>query len=224
MKRTWFKWIVFSLGFIMLITSSRAYSTWRYAQEKVESITGSPATILNVFEYPPEEVLPDDVMGENHVVLLQDLVGDEKGLNKPDSYLNKQIKTRQNGVLGGLIKPKRDTLGSMGVDQGSELEKLFSLESENLSFLIQFINGDTYYIFTTEVDLGENGAPNYAIGTVVSPIYRTIVEKINGTWVTQTSAKGYALSAYYEESRHEANQTKIPSFDPDTWAAGMPSA
>ena len=221
MKRTWFKWIVFSLGFIMLITSSRAYSTWRYAQEKVESITGSPATILNVFEYPPEEVLPDDVMGENHVVLVSDLVGNEKGLNNPDSYLNEQIASRQKG---GLFKPKRDTLGSMGVDQGSELEKLFSLESENLSFLIQFINGDTYYIFTTEVDLGENGAPNYAIGTVVSPIYRTIVEKnSDGVWETKTSAIGYALSAYYEESNILGNITKIPSFDPDTWATGTPS-
>lgn len=222
MKRTWFKWIVISLGFTMLVTSSETYSTWRYAQEKVESITGSPTKILNVFEYAPEEVLPDDVMGENHVVLVTALVGEENGLNDPDSYLNEQIETRQNPSIP-ILFTSRDTLGSMGKLQESELEKLFSLESKNLSFLIQFISDTIYYIFTTEVDLGEDGAPNYAIGTVISPIYRTIVEKIDGTWVTQTSAKGYALSAYYEQSDNILN-LQIPSFDPDTWAAGTPSA
>ena len=221
MKRALYKWILLLLGFSMLVTSYSVYSSWLYAQGKVAYVIGTPSKTLNVFEYAPEEVLPDDVMGENHVVLLQDLVGDEKGLNKPDSYLNKQIKTRQNG---GFFKPKRDTLGSMGADQSDELENLFTLESKNLSFLIKFVSDTTYYIFTTDVELGENGNPNYKIGEeYISPIYRTIVEKINGTWVTQTSAKGYALSAYYEESRLEANKTKIPSFDPDTWAAGMPS-
>lgn len=218
MKRSLFKWIILSLGAVMLITSHRVYSTWRYAQETVGEINENPTMILKPFEYTPEEVLPEDGEGKNQVVLVENLVKGENGLNNPDSYLNKQIETRKKG---GLFKPKRDTLGSMGVDQGEELEKLFSLASENLSFLIQFIDDNTYYIFTTDVELGENGSPNYKIGEeYISPIYRTIVEKVNGTWEAQTSAKGYALSAYYEESNILGNVTFIPSFAPDTWTAG----
>ncbi|MBO5240825.1 MAG: hypothetical protein J6B56_05360 [Clostridia bacterium] len=183
-------------------------------------ITSALSASLQVFEYAPEEVLPDDEEGKNHVALVESLVEGENGLNNPDSYLNEQIKSRQNG---GFFKPKRDTLGSMGVDQGDELEKLFSLDSKNLSFLIQFINDNMYYIFTTEVDLGTNGNPNYTIGEeYISPVYRTVVERIDGIWVSQTSAKGYALSAYYEESNVLGNVTKIPSFAPDTWTAGTP--
>lgn len=220
MKRALYKWILLLLGFSTLFTSYSVHSSWRYAKEKVAHVTSIPSKILNTFEYAPEQVLPDDEIGKNHVVLIENLVSDKNGLNDPDSYLNEQIKKRQNG---GFFKPKRDTLGSMGADQSDKLENLFTLESKNLSFLIKFVSDTTYYIFTTEVELGENGNPNYKIEEeYISPIYRTIVEKINDTWVTQTSAKGYALSAYYEESNLLGNVTEIPSFDPDTWAAGTP--
>lgn len=220
MKRTFLKFSLISLLFIIIIISSSVYSTWCYANDSVANTTGLVGVTLQVFEYAPEEVLPEDDDGKNHVELVNNLVEGENGLNNPNSYLNAQIKNRQNG---GLFKPKRDTLGSMGVDQGDELEELFSLASQNLSFLIQFIDDSTYYIFTTEVDLGENGKPNYKIGEeYIAPIYRTIVEKINGVWTSQTSAKGYALSAYYEESNIFVNVTKIPSFAPNTWTIGVP--
>lgn len=220
MKCALLKCFLLSIGFVTLILSNQVYSTWCYAQQKVGDITSALSASLQVFEYAPEEVLPDDEEGKNHVALVESLVEGENGLNNPDSYLNEQIKSRQNG---GFFKPKRDTLGSMGVDQGDELEKLFSLDSKNLSFLIQFINDNMYYIFTTEVDLGTNGNPNYTIGEeYISPVYRTVVERIDGIWVSQTSAKGYALSAYYEESNVLGNVTKIPSFAPDTWTAGTP--
>ena len=220
MKRTFLKCSLISLLFIIIIISSSVYSTWCYANDNVANTTGLVGVTLQVFEYAPEEVLPEYDDGKNHVELVNNLVEGENGLNNPNSYLNAQIKNRQNG---GLFKPKRDTLGSMGVDQGDELEKLFSLASQNLSFLIQFIDDSTYYIFTTEVDLGENGKPNYKIGEeYIAPIYRTIVEKINGVWTSQTSAKGYALSAYYEESNIFVNVTKIPSFAPNTWTIGVP--
>lgn len=214
MKRTLLKWILLSLGTIMLITTNNAYSTWRYAQQAIAEISQTFSKNLKPFEYAPEEVLPEEEEGKNQVVLVQNLVEGENGLNKPGSYLNQQITLRKRLY-------RKDTLGSMGVDQKTELEKLFSLESQNLSFLIQFVDDDTYYIFTTEVDLGENGSPNYAIETYIAPIYRTIVKKINGKWEAQTSAKGYAESAYYDESNLWGNHvTKIPSFDPDTWQAG----
>ena len=221
MKHTLMKWVISALGIIFVITSSQVYSSWQYAEADIKGISKSPTKVLHTFEYPPEEVLPEEDLGKNQVVLVESLVGFDNGLNDPDSYLNEQISARKNASFfkGG---PK-DTVGSMGVDQTEEFENLFSLESENLSFLIQFIDDETYYLFTTDVDLGENGNPNYAIGTAISPIYRTVLKNINGTWETQTSAKGYALSAYYEESNLFGNVTNIPSFDPDTWVAGTPS-
>lgn len=214
MKRTLLKWILLSLGTIMLITTNSAYPTWLYAQQAIAEISQTFSKKIKPFEYAPEEVLPEEEEGKNQVVLVQNLVEGENGLNKLGSYLNQQI-TLRKWIF------RKDTLGSMGVDQKTELENLFSLESQNLSFLIQFVDDDTYYIFTTEVDLGENGSPNYAIETYIAPIYRTIVKKINGKWEAQTSAKGYAESAYYDESNLWGNHvTKIPSFDPDTWEAG----
>ena len=35
---------------------------------------------------------------------------------------------------------------------------------------------------------------------------------------------GYAISAWYEESRSNANATQIPSFNPDTFQEGDPPA
>ena len=128
MKRVFFKCFILSLGFVMFLLSNQVYSAWCYAEENAGDITSSLSATLQGFEYTPEEVLPDDEEGKNHVVLVETLVGEQKGLNKPDSYLNEQISSRKNG---GLFKPKRDTLGSMGVDQGDELEKLFSLDSKS---------------------------------------------------------------------------------------------
>ncbi len=222
MKHTLMKWTLFALGIIAVITSSQVYSSWQYAERDIKSISKSPSKVLHVFEYPPEEVLPEADLGKNQVVLVESLVDGDYGLNTPDSYLNQQISARKNASFfkGG----SKDTIGSMGMDQKDDFESLFSLESENLSFLIQFIDDTTYYIFTTDVDLGQNGKPNYKIAEEnISPIYRTVLKKVNDIWQAQTSAKGYALSAYYEESNILGNITRIPSFDPDTWVAGAPS-
>ena len=78
-----------------------------------------------------------------------------------------------------------------------------------------------YYIFTTSLDLGERRNPTYAIGSTISPIYRTTVIKENGTWVATKTEEGSATSAYYEESQPNIliNTSRIPSFEPDSWKA-----
>lgn len=202
---------------IMLTTYGSVFAVWEYAEGRVGLHMQTALVRLETFEFAPEEILPDEEeIGASHINLVNNLIGKENGLNKPDSYLNEQINKRQNLWWGN-----KDTLGSMGVDQQKKLEELFAAGSQNLSFLIWFVSDTEYHIFTTEVDLGENGKPNYAIGQeYISPIYRTIAIKTNKVWEAQTSAKGYALSAYYEESNLFGNVTKIPSFDPETWTAG----
>ena len=220
MKKRNVKRLLQLLILCLFLCCKGVHGAWTYAQISANSYIGTASVVLDVFDFSPENVLPDeDAEGKSHVVLVDDLVNSENGLNNEDSYLNEQISARKKG---SFFKPARDTLGSMGIDQKDELEELFSAGTKNLSFLIWFVSDTEYHIFTTEVDLGRNGNPIFPIGQAyISPIYRTIVIRENNVWVMQSSAKGYALSAYYEESNFiSSSYSKIPSFDPETWSAG----
>ena len=167
----------------------------------------------------------------NHEALSDAMINDPtNGLNNSDSYLNEQIASRNKG---SLIIPSRDTLGSMAISQGNSLESMFGdsyAYNEQISFLLQFIdtNGDDvidyYYLFTTSLNLGANGSPNFAIGEYIYPVYRTkiVYDTKEAAWVSEEIVEGYAKSAYYEESQPNflINRSKIPSFDPDSWVVG----
>jgi hypothetical protein len=215
------------MGMVLLLSLGGVCATWNYAQ-------GAPNPInetlkINVFPWSGSEVLPeDDEIGENHRTLIDTIInGPGIGLNTSNSYLNQQIKKRRDG---SLLVPKRDTLGSMAVTQGDELYELFGLTTSNLDFLIHFISDTEYYLFTTGVDLGEKGSysifgstpgsPTTPIGQYIFPIYRTLVQKIDGRWAAIETLEGSAKSAWYEESSRDSDRTQIPSFDPDTWTSG----
>lgn len=211
--------LIFCISFIFSI--GNLYATWYYAKGSVLEVS----KLLNLLIFPWEgsELLPeDDELGANHKTLIDTIInGEGIGLNTSSSYLNSQIKKRQNG---SILTPSRDTLGSMAVSQGDELNTLFSLQSHNLDFLIKFVSSTEYHIYTTAVDLGtkgtlygNNGSPTTPIGEYISPIYRTVVIKTDGFWAATETALGKAKSAWYEESRLNSSATQIPSFDPDTW-------
>ena len=209
------KFISVIIVIFLLVTVSGTFATWKYATIPISSEKGYITLKMDVFSWEGSEVLPDDEEeGLVHAVLIENIInGEGIGLNSPDSYLNDQLGTRKNIW-------RRDTLGSMAVTQGNALNDLFNLESQNVEFLIQMKNDSTYYIFTTSIDLGENGSPNFAIGETISPIYRTTVNKVNGKWEAVITEEGSAKSAYYEESRLlNPNKTKIPCFNPNTWQA-----
>ena len=218
--------LVFSIGGV--------YATWQYS-----SIGPTPSNLdfpvrLGEFNWVGSGDLPtDNEIGEDHLALIQSIIDHpEHGLNVSGSYLNDQIKDRQDGGIGWS---ERDTLGSMAVTQSEELTEIFGLDSNNLEFLIQFKSDSEYYIFTTGENLGERGQinifgnnkspgkPTVPIGGNIYPIYRTKVVKIKGVWTATETKEGYAVSAWYEESRRNANATQIPSFDPDSFQEGTPS-
>jgi hypothetical protein len=62
-----------------------------------------------------------------------------------------------------------------------------------------------------------------SMGGVNATWARTMVIKENGVWRAVETKLGYAESAWYEESRRNANATQIPSFDPDTFKEGTPA-
>lgn len=221
--------------FLIIITVGGTYATWKYA-----NLGPTPQKIeipikIGEFEWAGSGNLPtDDAIGEDHLALIDNIINHpEHGLNTSKSYLNEQIKDRQDGGIGW--SDGRDTLGSMAVTQSEELTEIFGLDASNLDFLIQFASSTEYYIFTTGVDLGTKGELNWLgtslktpgnpttpIGESIYPIYRTKVIKENGRWKGVETVVGHATSAWYEESRRNANLTQIPSFDPDTFKEGKP--
>ena len=203
------------LCLVMLISTGGAYATWVYAESPAIGVGGKIGLEMKIFQWPGSEVLPDDEeTGHAHATLIDNIInGEDIGLNYPNSYLNEQIAVRLDRYGG------HDTLGSMAITQGDELTRLFNLKTENVTFLIQMVNDNLYYIFTTSLDLGEKRKPTYKIGSTISPIYRTTVVKENGKWVATDTKEGSATSAYYEETQPSLfeNISRIPSFNPSTW-------
>ena len=192
---------------LLTLSVSSVYAAWSYATGSVPEQKVSFGLTMGAPDYPEE--------GYSHSALVETLVGDEKGLNNPDSYLNEQLAVRQ--AAG------KDTLGSMAILQGSQLDELFNADSANIEFIVQLIdeNGDGeadyYYIFTTDQELGSQRNPKFPIGTYISPIYRTkVVKNAQGEWEAGEAVAGKALSAYYSEWFF-GTARQIPSFDPDSW-------
>ena len=222
------------MGIIIVVSIGGVYAIWQYSSNGPNSQKVEIPIKIGEFEWAGSGNLPtDDAIGEDHISLIQNIINHpEHGLNTSKSYLNEQIKDRQDGGIGW--SGGRDTLGSMAVTQSAELTEIFGLDASNLDFLIQFVSNTEYYIFTTGVDLGTKGEINFwgnnskpgnpktPIGESIYPIYRTKVVKTDGVWKGVETVVGYATSAWYEESRRNANATQIPSFDPDTFREGKP--
>ena len=174
---------------LLVFTVGGAYATWQYAIGAVAPFSSDISFKVGDFLWEGSGDLPTEGdIGENHLLLINNIINhEEHGFNAANSYLNEQIEERQDGGLGW--RNGRDTLGSMAVTQSEELTEIFGLDSSNLNFLIQFVNNNTYYLFTTGIDLGERGAcnwlgqntkagqPTVPIGDYIHPIYKTVVEK-----------------------------------------------
>ena len=204
-----------------LLAVGGVLATWTYAESEIDDLQISPVIEMGVFNWEGAEILPDDVLGENHQVLINELIDGEVGMNAENSEINQQIESRKNTWFGG-----RDTFGSMDAYDSTAMEDLFGLDSSNLSFMIYFPEETPQirYIFTTSVDLGEKGlfnaSPNIPIGEYVYVVYRTTLALQDGEWVAQKSEIGYAKSAYYQNDIAGSLIAKCPAFDVETWNAG----
>ena len=197
--------------------------SWHYAM----SVSGDIEVPMNVSVFPwvGADQLPDDVLGEDHQGLIEAILNGTYtesngkisgiGLNNPDSYINQEIAKRANGNFWF----RSDILGSMDFWEKSDIEKFFDTETNGLSFLLHFPQGqaDTYYLYTTSVELGESN-PNVPIGEKIYPVYRTELKKgEDGVWDATETKTGYALSAYYQNPITGSWLVKYPSLDPDSW-------
>jgi hypothetical protein len=191
------------------------------------------------FSWEGSEMLPDqEEEGLDHIWLIKNLVDGSTsgnstiGLNYSRSKLNGYINDRLEGGLGW--SSGRNYFGSMAVTGQSEIESLFGAAAKGLSFIIEVDEEDSnvYYIYTTDVYLGERGEPNWLgtstktpgkptvpIGQYIEVIYRTklVRESSSAPFVIVETKAGKALSDWYDENRANANVTQIPAFDVNTW-------
>ena len=201
---------------VSIATVAGVYATWSYSKGSPAPQEQSLTIQLQDFKWDGAEDLTNE-KGEDHYALISEIVDGEYGLNTPGSYLNKTIENRSSSWLFSS-----DTLGSMDFWEREDIKNYFDLETEKLSFLIYFPDGygETYYLYTTSVDFGSEGA-NIAIGEIIYPIYRTTLTKNaeTGEYEAVKSELGYAESAYYSNPITNT-WLKYPSLNPDSWKAG----
>lgn len=218
---------------IFLLSIGCVFADWHYSTDPAQETSDQVFLQVSEFTWEGSDILPDDVQGEDHAWLINNLISGKKngsviGLDNPNSDLSDYIQDRLSGGLGW----KRDYFGSMAVTGDAEMEALFGAAAQGLSFIIQVVNDNEYYIFTTSVYLGERGEPNWLntgnktpgkpsvpIGEYIYPIYRTKITRPNSStpWNIVETKAGKALSDWYDENRRNANITQIPAFDPNSW-------
>lgn len=231
--------VVILCVFVALLFVGGASAVWTYSGKDVEGISESLNIGMGNFSWVGSEILPEEEEeGLDHIWLIQNLVdgvtssGKEIGLNNKDSDLNEYINKRLSGGIGW--REGRNYFGSMAVTGESEIEELFGAKARGLSFIIEVdeSNSNIYYIYTTDVYLGERGEPNWLntgnktpgkptvpIGQYIEVIYRTKLERASSSALFNIieTKKGKAKSDWYDENRSNANITQIPAFDVDTW-------
>ena len=216
------------IAVVLLLIMGGVAAAWIYP---TTDITSQNLTIYpHAFPWEGSEILPDGIEGENHSVLINNIIngvmtenGKEVGigLNDPDSELNEQLASRE--------KRNKYTFGSMDAWDSSQMNSLFGLDAAELAFMIYSPkdNDNLKYIYTASNDLGSSGwfsgNPNYPIGERIYPIYRTrveykLTESGNYEWVAVKTVIGSAQSKYYDNDYFGSGVVKNPAFDPLSFA------
>ncbi len=224
--------LILAVALILAVTGVSA--TWIYAVRSPDRVEASVE--VQLFPWEGSEILPDDVVGENHKALIDNIINGtmtdsngkivEIGLNNPDSQISQQIDDR--------ISKRKYTFGSMDFYDSEEMHAIFGLEAANLTFMVYSPQNNTNvkYLYTTNCDLGEAGYlwwgnAKYPTGERIYPIYKTRLEYQTSTgsngkptkeWVAVKTVLGSAKSAYYDNDTFGSAISKNPAFDPTTFA------
>lgn len=211
---------VFSFG------GFKVYSMWIYG----EALSSNIDLDINLVVMPWEgadELPSESDTGNNHKNLIHNVLygtyisgGQTQniGLNTENSYLNQEIQERK-----GISWRDADRLGSMDIWQSDRITEYFSLndDSKEVAFILVFPDGsnDTYYLYTTSVEMGDGWSLSIPEGTNIYPIYRTTLQRnSDGVWEAVTTEVGYAKSAKYA---NPLTGLKLGNaFDTSSWQKG----
>lgn len=210
------KTLTLFLFFFLIFGCGGVYAMFQYPEGPTpEQVVEIDKNLAN-FNY----LFPDTPEGKKNEALVGSILNGTEdnpdiGLNNPSSRINTVINNRSGTIWGN-----RNVLGNMDGHERDALAGFFTEDTENMSFLIYFPDGvsDTYYLFTTTVDLGSDGDnPNIKYGEYISPIYRTVLKKnSDGEYEAVEVGVGEAASSKYQNYLGSLISTS-PSFDVTTW-------
>lgn len=204
----------------------QVYAEWKYN----EALSADIQLDINVIVLPWEgaDELPNqNEYGNNHKILINNVLNgtyvsggqtQNIGLNTKNSYLANEINSRKN-----ISYRDANQLGSMDLWQSDRINEFFNLSvgSNKVEFILKFPDGsdDTYYLYSTSLDLGDGWSPEIPVGTYIFPVYKTTLQRnAEGIWEAVSTEVGHAKSARYNNPY--TGLALGNAFDTDSWTKG----
>ena len=217
--------IVFVIALVSLANPSVS-AEWVYG----EALSADIDLDVNVVVMPWEgadELPSQSEYGNNHKILIENVLNgtyvsggqtQNVGLNTENSYLAQEIQSRKN-----ISYRDANQLGSMDIWQSDRINEFFNLSegSKKVEFILKFPDGsdDTYYLYSTSLDLGDGWSPEIPVGTYIYPVYKTTLQRnSDGVWEAISTEIGSAKSARYNNPY--TGLALGNAFDTNSWTKG----
>ena len=224
--RCLFLMLTFTTVIVFACVVPKVYGAWVYPGAASADINLN----LNVIVMPWEgaDELPSETEhGNNHKILIEKVLNgtytsggqvQNVGLNTENSYLAEEIQNRKN-----ITYRDANQLGSMDLWQGDNINEMFNLSSgsNKVEFILKFPDNsdDTYYLYSTSLDLGDGWSLEIPAGTDIFPVYKTTLQRNSeGVWEAISTEVGYAESAKY--SNPYTGLALGNAFDTNSWTKG----
>ena len=226
-KVRYFSLILTCLVFLCFVVGTPfVFATWSYDG----ALSANIDLNINVMVMPWEgaDELPNQSeYGNNHKILIENVLNgtyvsgnstQNIGLNTPNSYLVQEIEARKD-----ISYRDANQLGSMDLWQSDRINEFFNLStsSSKVEFILKFPDGsnDTYYLYSTSLDLGDGWNPEIPVGTYIFPVYRTTLQRnADGIWEAISTEVGHAKSARYNNPY--PGLALGNAFDTNSWVEG----
>lgn len=218
--------LVVVIVFLVSFGSYGLLAEWKYS----EALSADIDLDIKVLVLPWEgaDELPNQSeYGNNHRILINNVLNGKYvsggstqgiGLNTENSYLVSEIQKRKD-----ISYRDANQLGSMDIWQSDRISEFFNLSdsSNKVEFILKFPDGsdDTYYLYSTSVNLGDGWSPEIPVGTYICPVYKTTLQRNSeGVWEAVSTEIGYAKSARYNNPY--TGLALGNAFDTESWVKG----
>ncbi len=207
------RYLIIIIALISVISVGGVYATWMYAEEHPMPKETSVGVSIEVFDYPPEQMLPgggentgEVQLGQNHFMVIDLIVNKAKNgyhLNNSGSVLHDFLDER------GVVYSNQKTGGGnmkFVIDPKYNTHKVY--------FVLVKDTDSLYYAYTFDTDaLATAGGSNLEIS-----VYKTKIEKIDGVWDATVTHIGQAQTVSLRDMGYDAmSQTIGYTIRYDTW-------
>lgn len=224
-KYALFAFVALFITVFSLVTSD-VLAVWNYNEAFSANIDLNMDVLVMPWE-GADELPNQSEYGNNHKVLIENVLNgtyvsggqtQNVGLNTENSYLAKEIESRKN-----ISYRDANQLGSMDIWQSDRINEFFNLSegSKKVEFILKFPDGsdDTYYLYSTSLDLGDGWSPEIPVGTYIYPVYKTTLQRnAAGKWEAISTEVGRAKSARYNNPY--TGLALGNAFDTNSWEKG----